>query len=146
MQGPGSRGSRRHLGIWASGRRCPRHSLMFNAIKRNSLLDMSAFRQRMVLYSVFQQRHSAVFRFLPNDPRCGIAAGNFLRRICTDDFLCPKMVSAHLGPLATEKPFVYSFSVQINPNEYGFLETDTGDNGNERTGEGRRTPPFSPHF
>lgn len=30
------------------------------------------------------------------------------------------------GPSVTEKSFVYSFSRQINPNESGFLEIDTG--------------------
>jgi len=39
------------------------------------------------------------------------------------------------GLSVTEKSFVYSFSRQINPNEYGFLEIDTGDNSEVRSGE-----------
>lgn len=39
------------------------------------------------------------------------------------------------GPSVTEKSFVYSFSRQINPNESGFLEIDTGDNSRVRSGE-----------
>lgn len=68
-------------------------------------------------------------------PGVGLAAGNFLCRICGDEFLCWKMISAHLAASATEKSFVYSFIRQINPNEYGFLVTDPGDNSEVRSGE-----------
>lgn len=45
----------------------------------------SALKKRDGLISVI---YSAFLSYLPNDPRCGIAAGNFLRCICADDFLC----------------------------------------------------------
>lgn len=45
----------------------------------------SALKKRNGLISVI---YSAFLSYLPNDPRCGIAAGNFLRCICADDFLC----------------------------------------------------------
>lgn len=46
------------------------------------------------------------------------------------------------GLSVTEKSFVYSFSRQINPNEYGFLEIDTGHNRRVRSGEKWGELPF----
>lgn len=48
------------------------------------------------------------------------------------------------GLSVTEKSFVYSFSRQINPNEYGFLEIDTGHN--RRVGRNGANSLFFLHF
>lgn len=44
--------------------------------------------------------------------------------------------------VVTEEPFVYSFRRQISPNEYGFLEMDTEDNGEVRLWEGEKGGKF----
>lgn len=70
----------------------PRHLRLFYVtfIEKSSFFFFSADRRsalkkRNGLISVI---YSAFLSYLPNDPRCGIAAGNFLRCICADDFLC----------------------------------------------------------